>query len=105
MVPLSKGSIVQIHEGAAVGAPVLQLLSIQKVPSAAAGGLDRYRRVAWSTSIPLAHPSTGASARMARRTRKACSTSLNDFAESGGFERLVVFRLDNHACNQIQDKK
>jgi hypothetical protein len=45
MVQLSTGSIAQIHADVAMEAPVLQLLSIKKLPGNAAGGIDRYRRV------------------------------------------------------------
>lgn len=88
MADLSRGSIPDIIEGKQPDDPVLQILSMKKIPS---GVQERYRLLVsdgqWSSSFAM------------------LATQLNSLVSNGEITNNCIIRMKRYICNTVQDNK
>nr|XP_053639336.1 replication protein A 70 kDa DNA-binding subunit-like [Cherax quadricarinatus] len=88
MAELSTGIIADIVEGAHPENPVLQILSMKRIPS---GAQERYRLLLsdghWTSSFAM------------------LATQLNSMVGSGEISNNCIITLKRYICNTVQDNK
>jgi len=85
---LTKGAIAQIIEGGTPEGPVLQILSMKRIPS---GTQERHRLLVsdgqWSSSFAM------------------LATQLNGKVASGEISQNCIIKMNRFVCNTVQDNK
>ncbi|XP_071532708.1 replication protein A 70 kDa DNA-binding subunit isoform X2 [Panulirus ornatus] len=88
MAELTRGAIAKIIEGSHPENPVLQIISMKRIPS---GTQERFRLLVsdgqWSSSFAM------------------LATQLNPKVDSGEVSNFCVMRMNRYVCNTVQENK